>query len=235
MVASALAGCAWIRDITGALMIPILIQYLQLRQQLDTIDLSLRVEDQITWKWSSSGQYSYSSAYAVMFYGQSVVLGAKELWKVRAPNEFKLFFWLAIQNRCWTLECLAHHGLRNNGLCTLCKQSKETISHMVLGCVYSREIWFRGLRRCGWQHLTPRVDDNLVTWWLRVQKVVTKLQHPAFDSLCFLIAWSLWLEWNARVFREQTRMPNVLANANAELGELWCRARVVARSELLGE
>jgi hypothetical protein len=168
MVASSLARCAWIRDITGALTIPVLIQYLQLRQQLDTIDLSLRVEDQITWKWSSLVQYSYSSAYVAMFYGQSVVPGAKELWKVRAPNEFKLFFWLAIQNRCWTSERLARHGLRNNGLCALCKQSKEMFSHVVLGCVYSREIWFRGLHCCGCQHLTPWVDDNLMTWWLRV-------------------------------------------------------------------
>jgi hypothetical protein len=44
----------------------------------------------------------------------------------------------------------------------------------------------------------------------------------------------LWLERNARVFRGKKRIPNVLADAITELGELWCRARVVVRSELLG-
>jgi hypothetical protein len=171
-VASALARHAWIWDITGALTITVLMQYLQLRQQLDTVSLTPEVEDWITWKWSSSGQYSSSSAYAAMFYEQSVLLGAKELWKVRAPNEYKFFFSLTIQNRCWTSEHLARHGLRNNGLCALCGQCKETISHLVLGCV--REIWFHGLHRCGWQHLTPRVNDYLVTWWLRAWKAVTK-------------------------------------------------------------
>jgi hypothetical protein len=78
------------------------------------------VEDQITWKWSSSRQYSSNSAYAVMFYDQSVLLGAKEQWKFRAPNDYRFFFWLAIQNRCWTSERLTRHGLRNNRLCTLC-------------------------------------------------------------------------------------------------------------------
>jgi hypothetical protein len=61
-------GHAGIRDITSALTILVLIQYIHLRQQLDIIALSPRVEDQITWKWSSSGQYSSNSAYATMFY-----------------------------------------------------------------------------------------------------------------------------------------------------------------------
>jgi hypothetical protein len=60
-VASALARHAWIWDITGALTITVLMQYLQLRQQLDTVSLTPEVEDWITWKWSSSGQYSSSS------------------------------------------------------------------------------------------------------------------------------------------------------------------------------
>jgi hypothetical protein len=56
MVASALMGHAWIQDITDALTIPVLIPYLQLCQQLDTVALSLGVEDRITLKWSSSGK-----------------------------------------------------------------------------------------------------------------------------------------------------------------------------------
>jgi hypothetical protein len=44
----------------------------------------------------TTGQYSSSSAYAAMFLVQYVLLRAKELWKVRAPNEFRFFFWLAM-------------------------------------------------------------------------------------------------------------------------------------------
>jgi hypothetical protein len=49
-VTSALVGHAWIRDITDSLMIPVLIQYLHLRQQLNIVALSLGVEDRIIWK-----------------------------------------------------------------------------------------------------------------------------------------------------------------------------------------
>jgi hypothetical protein len=80
------------------------------------------VTDRIIWKCTASSQYSSSSAYAAMFLGQSVLLGAKELWKVNAPNEFRFFFWLAMQDRCWSSERLARHGLWNNGPCALCDQ-----------------------------------------------------------------------------------------------------------------
>jgi hypothetical protein len=50
---------------------------------------------------------------------------------------------------------------------------------------------------------------------------------PTFDSLCLFIARSLWLERNARVIRNQSRLADVLADAMACLGEHWCRAQVV--------
>jgi hypothetical protein len=66
-VASALAGHAWIRDITGVLTIPVLMQYLILRQQLDDITLSSGIMGRMVWKWTASDQYSSNSAYAAMF------------------------------------------------------------------------------------------------------------------------------------------------------------------------
>jgi hypothetical protein len=109
------------------------------------------------------------------------------------------------------------------------------IDHLLLGCAYSREIWFQGFQLCGWQHLIPHVDDNLMAWWLRSRKAIVKNRQPAFDSLCLLIAPSLWLERNARVFRNQSRSTTGTAIAIVDLGELWCRSKVVDRSKLLGE
>jgi hypothetical protein len=62
--------------------------------------------------------------------------------------------------------------------------SRQTIDHLLLRCVLSREVWFRGLQPCGWQHLTPQPEDNLSTLWLRVRKAVAKPRRSAFDSLC---------------------------------------------------
>jgi hypothetical protein len=53
--------------------------------------LQVGVQNQLVWRWSASGQYSSSTAYQSMFIGQLALLGAKELWKVKAPGKC-LFF-----------------------------------------------------------------------------------------------------------------------------------------------
>jgi hypothetical protein len=121
--------------------------------------------------------------------GQSAVLEAKEVWKVKAPNEFSFFMWLAIQDRCWTAERRHRHGLQSSSSCAFCNQLPESVDHLLVACVISCEIWFKCLRRYGWQLLAWTADDELTPWWLRRRKQVAKVvRRKAFDSLCVLIA-----------------------------------------------
>ncbi|OEL24169.1 hypothetical protein BAE44_0014812, partial [Dichanthelium oligosanthes] len=173
-VASALQDHAWISDLFGPFTVPVIVQFLQLKQRLQGTVLDPASLDRVVWKWCPSGQYSCSSAYQAFFLGQSALLGAKELWKVRAPNEYRLFFWLAIQDRCWTFDRLRHHGIRSCDRCALCSQLPETIDHLLLQCVSSREVWFRSLLRSGWAHLSPSHEDKLSGWWLCSRKLVAK-------------------------------------------------------------
>jgi hypothetical protein len=96
MVASALHQNGWIHDIRGPLTILVLMQYLSLREQLQGVNLDYNTPDQLLWRWCPSGQYSSKSSYMAMFHGQAGVLDAKEAWKIKAPNEFQFFIWLAI-------------------------------------------------------------------------------------------------------------------------------------------
>jgi hypothetical protein len=73
------------------------------------------------------------------------LLRAKEVWKVKAPREHKFFVCLAIQDRCWTSERLQRHGMDNSGPHAFCAQSPESIDHLLLSYVFSREIWFKTL------------------------------------------------------------------------------------------
>jgi hypothetical protein len=143
----ALTDGAWIHDIVDALSIAVLGQYLLLQQRLDSVHLEPVVEDQVAWRWSASGSYSASSAYGAMFYGSSELLGARQLWKVCAPGEHKFFGWLV----CWTAEWRHRHGLQDDDKCALCNQGSESIGHLLLGCVYSREVWMLLLQPQGWE------------------------------------------------------------------------------------
>jgi hypothetical protein len=48
-------------------------------------------EDSVAWRWSISGEFTSRLAYATMFIGETGLHGAKELWKARAPSEYRFF------------------------------------------------------------------------------------------------------------------------------------------------
>jgi hypothetical protein len=112
-------------------------------------------------------------AYNTMFYGQSELQGARYLWKLKAP-EFKFFFWLAMQGRCWTSERLHRHGLASDASCALCSQAEESTDHLLLGCIFTREVWTQLLQPLGWHHVIPAADSVLGNWWVDAWKRIGK-------------------------------------------------------------
>jgi hypothetical protein len=128
--------------------------------------------------------------------GQTALLGAKELWNVSDPNNCHFFMWLILDGRCWTSEWLQRHGLQKRGPYALCSQGDETIDHLFMQCIVSREIWYKLLRRCGWHLLAPSDADQFIYLWLCSRKWVTKARRKAFNSLVVLITWNVWLERN---------------------------------------
>jgi hypothetical protein len=148
----------------------------------------LNEHDRFSWHWTASREYTSKSAYQAMFAGESAVVGVKELWKAKASNKCRFFIWLALLDRCWMTQRLLRHGLRSEDTCLLCSQDNETVNHLLCQCVFSREIWFKSLRRACWHLLSPTQLDTFIDWWLRVHKRVPKSRRPAFDSYIILIA-----------------------------------------------
>jgi hypothetical protein len=126
-VSTALLAHAWIRDVVGVLIVPTLVQYLELRRRLENRAVQEGVTDRFVWKWCSSGSYSASSAYIGLLAGQSTVLGVRELWKAKAPNNVWFFGCLAIHGRCWTGDRYFRHGLQDSDKCAPCSQGVETL------------------------------------------------------------------------------------------------------------
>jgi hypothetical protein len=184
----------------GALTVLVLLQYVEVRERMEAIVLNHSTPDAMIWHWCSSGLYSVRSAYSTMFIGQSELQGAWYLWKVKALAEFKFFFWLALQGRCWTSECLHRRGLASDASCALFSKAEESTDHLLLGCVFTTEVWARMLQPLGWQDLVPTVDSILGIWWVDARKKTAKPRRHAFDSLVMLVTRLVWLEQNDRVF-----------------------------------
>jgi hypothetical protein len=127
-------------------------------------------------------------------------------------------------DRCWTSSRLQRHHLQNNCPCTLCSQEDESIDHLILTCVYSREVWFRLLRAAGFQHLVPSGAPSIVDWWPPARKHIHNSQRKGFDTMFALVAWSLWLERNERVFNNKALQAVQLANRIRIEGLQWSSA-----------
>ncbi|RCV11247.1 hypothetical protein SETIT_2G170900v2, partial [Setaria italica] len=77
----------------------------------------------------------------------------------------------------------------------------ETISHLLLGCVFAREFWFKLLQTVGQQALAPQIGEvSFDDWWERAVSGAGEQLHKGLNSLIILGAWILWNHRNRCVF-----------------------------------
>lgn len=167
-VAEGVQGNAWARDIRGTLGLQEIGQYLQLWMLVSRATLS-HEPDKLIWKWMANGSYTARSCYQATFHGSITCRSWKLIWKSWAPPKVRFFHRLASQDRCWTAERLARHGLTHHPRCLLCDQEPESMQHLLLACPFARQTW-HGIM--SWLRLpspVPDQDATLHDWWLRAR------------------------------------------------------------------
>ena len=134
---------------------------MRLWEILEGVQLQPTVSDRFVWKWTENGTYSASSARRSFFIGTSSMLGAKEIWQVAVPPKVKLGCGRQI----------ARNGMGcKMPTCALCDLEIETCSHLLLSCVYTREVWcyIHILQPVGLLRRQLSIEE-LVPWWLRTR------------------------------------------------------------------
>jgi hypothetical protein len=120
--------------------------------------------------------------------GSAVYQGPRNSLKLRRLPTACFFVWVALLDRCWTFARLQCHNLQNSGFYALCSHSSETMEHLLLSCVYSRELWFKLLRSSGWHHLALSYDSTFPNWWLLTCKRLHKELHCGFGMFIILVS-----------------------------------------------
>jgi len=225
-VAEGLSNRAWVRDITGALTVQVIIEYLQIWNLVENQAIIDLAEDRFIWKWTADHCFTTASAYRAFFIGQHPIPGAKLLRKTKAPGRCKFFVWLVLHDRCWTNARRKRHNLQDDDSCGACFQLSETISHILVGCVYAREVWSNLLRRWNWLRLAVGLSTHLefTDWWSWSRKQVYGDDRKAFDTLLVLVVWLLWKERNNRIFQNSNMLASDLVLRIIEEGKAWAYA-----------
>jgi len=76
--------------------------------------------------------------------------------------------------KIWTADRLAKRGLNHPPKCPLCDQIEETIDHLLVSCVFTRQFWFIILQQFGLQAAAPQLISAL---WIGGEELAT----------CFLV------------------------------------------------
>jgi hypothetical protein len=130
---------------------------------------------------------------------------------------------------------LARHGLDHPEKCPLCDQMEETMNHLLVSCVFSRQFWFNLLRQVQLQDLTPQPDNNsFMEWWGNLNNQVTGPTKKGLNSIIILCAWTIWKHRNRCIFNGVT--PNLTAClTKAEERKMWELAGAKGISFLLAQ
>lgn len=85
--------------------------------------------------------------------------------------------------------------------CYLCKQEEDTVEHMLMQCVFARQVWHQCFLETGTNlSLLPIGQESLQDWWATSRKQVVKAQCKEFDAFVMLVCWCIWKQRNGRAF-----------------------------------
>jgi hypothetical protein len=143
-VAEALHDRKWSRGLQRITSTEDINNFVGLWKWLREVTLSAQ-EDAITWRFSSNGIYSSSSAYNIQFLGSTSDFIWAQLWRAKTETKMKFFCWLVMQNKLRTADRILKHGGQTNHTCQLYHIREESALHMLFECSYSTSVW-RGLR-----------------------------------------------------------------------------------------
>ena len=142
------------------------------------------------------------------------------IWKNGAPLKCKKIVWLAIKHRIWTSDRRARHNLQDQpSPCFVCLQEIDEAEHILVQCVYARQVWMGVFQQLGVQANNPESHSTLEEWW--------GVERARFRGRGRKQLDALWKNRNTWVFGNQRQQSstNTLIQRVTEEYHTWCMVR----------
>ncbi|CAL9217852.1 unnamed protein product [Arabidopsis halleri] len=171
--------------------------------QISSFPPAVNCKDRFVWAYTKDGKYSVKSGNWVLNREATSmeVVSANTLavnmikekaWNIVTAPKIKLFFWRALSGALAVAECLRHHGLQTNPICSLCGVGEETVSHVLFTCTLAAQVWLLSGLPAPSQGFFASVTDNIqhLLRLMKEESIPTHLRNA--------IPWILWEIWKAR-------------------------------------
>ena len=83
-----------------------------------------------------SAALAYKSTVSTTF-SECIPMWFKEVWRWKLPLKTVIFSWLLLAERILTWNMLQRKGFEGPGICSLCHDAEESITHMMINCSFS--------------------------------------------------------------------------------------------------
>ena len=170
-----------------------------------------------TWRWTTQGAFTTSSAYARLHDRGFVDKINLALWSIKIPTKIKVFIWVAMRDSLLTQQILRERGCNVEPGCHLCNdRNVETSEHLLFSCTYAVCFWSELLS--GWYAMLggSQTHPGWSLWWSTRSNTQARLRN-LWDAIWAAGCWALWKERNRRLFTQRrTEMRSLAANAARE-------------------
>jgi hypothetical protein len=102
--------------------------------------------DKLSWEGRDSFEnISFKNIYLALVTTQNFQvypIWIKIIWSWQIQLKINLFSWLTISRKLLTWDGLQKRGFKGPCLCIFCKNHAESIDHIFISCVFTKNLWF---------------------------------------------------------------------------------------------
>lgn len=156
----------------------------------------------LIWQPSSSGKFTFSSAYNLFRPTRCVTLTSSRIWSRIIPLKISVFLWRLF--RCYLPfpDCVQKFGFHLHSVCPFCWNESASLNHCLWICPCVQRIW---------QYFSNLLDVNLSlassvrsvcqVWWLTGPSAVSHANCSIVSTTlrhlmpCYIL-WILWKNYN---------------------------------------
>lgn len=163
----------------------LLIDFHDICSIINSCQLSLN-QDQIKWRWCSSGLYTSKSTYDWLVFRGITDINGQTWWHLHVPLKNQIFMWLLQRKRIQTRDLLAKRGWPGELVCNFCNEP-ETVDQLFVHCQFAHKIWFwMGDFQSLYIHW-PGIDD--------IMSFATCLAKPEREAFLIFFSAFCWILW----------------------------------------
>lgn len=147
-------------------------------------------------------------------------------WKCKIPPLVKIFVFLMLYGKILTREVLSRRGMQIPIHCVMCSNTQiESITHVLFQCPYAVNCWSHQVARILDTKLTCQANslEEIVHQSWKMIRAQRRMHKKEWMCRFICVAWEIWKQRNAVIFREQRLSSKFLAERCRLQMKLWLK------------